>query len=357
MKNILKQILIVSFFLVLVFIAAYTLVSIFVPLSSAKRLDTEMNKGVFGVNDAFQLVLNRAPLKTLNPKIIFIGSSNVRIGFRPEQFLTYFPDYEIHNMCVGGSNLSQVKKVIELAYEVIPQQSQNKTVFVLGLWYGNLVDDDVLWASKTMAIENEQMRYGLYHQKAGSIQPRIPQEFFPYYMKFLYPFLTLNQTFSGFPFYLKESFEALCRKILKGKGNHFVPKSTNVEDAIVSESDKERALNFWHQRLGADQYKEFKKQWIVLENISQLILKHGGKLVIVDMPLPQWNQNRSKDFEDYQIKKDQNLRLLSSWKDIFYINMQDLNKDEDYYDSAHCKPHATYLWSARLSKELKQIRL
>jgi len=352
MRTILKQLLVLLFFCSLIYVIVAAVMLALQPPSTGHILDTGKAGNGF-TSEPQKIVLDRDPLKTTKPKIIFIGASNTVRGFRPEQFVSYFPGYEIHNMAVSASNLSQTKRIIELAYEVMPKEAQGKSIFVLGLAYMLLMDNKVLWHSQLMDIENEELRFGLYQQKDGSIKPQVPQKYFSYYVKFLQPFFYLNNVTSSFGAKIKYYFEVISRVLLKSKNPAFTP--TNDERPVVDEVYKKWALNKWHENMGTEDDTVSEDQFMVLLDIAKLVSEHGGKLIIVDLPLPAWHQESSKHFKDYQFKKKKILSMASSLGNVYYINMQDLNNNVDYIDSAHPSPKATYKWSRWLSQKMSGI--
>lgn len=353
MKNILKQLLSLLFFFTIVYVILFVFLVGFIP--TEKNIDTGRNSKLYA-GSARQVVMNRESLKTSIPKIILIGSSNVREGFRPEELAPDFPTYDIHNLGAGASNLTQIKKMIELVYEVMPVDAQKKSIFVLGFWYGHLVDDQIRWKDGVTDVENEQMRFGLYHKDGTKIVPGVPQKYFSYYVKFLYPFLVFDNAMTQGSIKLKDFFEQKSRLALKGTTiTNPNPGDSNLDEVIVDENARKHALSFWHDYMGTENDTISLKQFEVLLDIVRLIGDHGSKLLIVDLPIPSWHSNQSHHLKEYEATKGDVFKRAQAFSYVSYINLQDLNTDEDFYDSAHPKPRVTKKWSERLAQGLTKI--
>lgn len=353
MKPILKQLLYLIISLAGVYAVFFILTTWNLP--SRTVLDTGAPPALYP-GSARQAVMDRGLLKSDAPKIIFVGSSNAREGFRPGQILNLPSNYEIHNMSLGASNLTQVKKVLELAYEVVPPQSHADIIFVLGLWYGHMVENAVRWENALTDIDNEKLRFGLYRKHKEEIRPSVPPEYFDSYARFLYPFLAFDNFSSNTKAKLKEFFEAKARGAMKGKGEMAEGESPRDLDAvIVTQEDKLKAFEFWKNYLGREDEKLNNEQLEVLLDLVQFVEAHKSRLVIVDMPLPVWHREGSGFFHDYEEKKGPYIAQALQSPNVTYMNMQDLNSDEDFYDSAHPRPRATAKWGQRVEETLKGI--
>ena len=357
MRAIAKQFLYLFLFSALIYSVIYWTNRAQYPSDQRTVIDTGKAPKIY-TGTARQIVMDRELLRTASPKIIFIGSSNAREGFRPEQIKERFPGHEVHNLGVGAPNLTQVKKIIELIYEAEPAEAKSRTVFVLGFWYGILVTNQARWDDGvTTDIDHEKLRFGLYQKTGNETRPIVSKEYFGYYVKFLQPFLVFDNAFGQTKSDLKKSFEDQARFILKGIRTPKAPNpgDPDLDSVVVDQAAKERAFKFWREYMGEDKGGVQTEQLDVLMDIVRYVKDNGGKLVIVDLPIPAWHSDHSPYFHDFEIKKKPYIKQAVAYDGVYYVNLQALNKDDEFYDSAHPKPLVTKKWNQKISEELMEI--
>ncbi len=318
-------------------------------------IDTKTGSDIYR-GSGQQVVMERELLRSAAPKIIFLGASNTQEGFRPDRIKVYFPLYEVHNLSIGASDLTQTKQVIELVYEMVREEDRPKVVFVLGLWYGALVENSVRWTTPFTDFENEQLRYGLYVKESGDIRAAIPPKLFSFYIKFLYPYLAFDRALGVSKEFVKQFFEDSARFLLKGQRQRSPPHlqdSKDIDSVIVDQADRKHAFKYWHEYMGREDDTISTEQLDVLLDIAQLVKENGSRFVIIDMPIPAWHAQQSAHFRDYQTKKKEYLFKAVSDYGASYFDMQKFDNDFDFYDSAHPKPRTTQEWSRVAAGKLK----
>lgn len=87
-----------------------------------------------------------------------------------------------------------------------------------------------------------------------------------------------------------------------------------------------------------------------LVNLARRVSAAGSKLIVVDLPLPSWHANGVPYFQQYQRRKQPFIAELGKLDRVTYANMQKGFPDEEFYDSAHPRPKATWRWSERLTE-------
>ena len=117
-------------------------------------------------------VLNRAALRSPNEKIVFLGASNVGIGFKPQFIQPFLSSAVIHNLAIGGSNVTQLAQVHELIDEVQNAVARRHTIYVIGIWQGLFVANEMRWFTQDRVggdtdLDIERYRYGFWRRSAA----------------------------------------------------------------------------------------------------------------------------------------------------------------------------------------------
>lgn len=319
----------------------------------------ESENTIYGVDPRYVL-MGRKTLADVSKKIILIGASTVRAGFRPNKLASQFPDYDIHNLSIGASNFTEIKQVMELAHETISKKVRHETIYVIGIWYGGLIDDKLHWENGKTDLDIEKLRFGLYQTVEGEIKPKYSPIITSILIKILRPFLFIDRLI-----YVNINtliIELKYKGMLLLKGARFegaapFNKEVDLNLVVVDEVEKRRALKYWADHLGnnVNDSSLFVEQLTVLNDMVKFLKENGGKLVLVDLPIPKWHADRSLYFHEYQKRKLPYIKKITSHDQVSYINLQnELNDNNDYYDSAHPKPMVIEKWNKKLSFKLKK---
>jgi hypothetical protein len=287
------------------------------------------------------------------PKVLLIGSSNVREGFRPEFLERSLPGYDIHNLAVGASNISQVQEVFALAEKSISSGWKPGDVVVLGIFYGNFVDDQSRWKGEYSDIAKEKIRYGLYENKGGTLVPRFGELMTDRLVFFLRPvfFISHVTAWAQAPFMNLRLL--LRKKVTAGDPNRKLDALGSGQDVVVDDLYKKKALEFWeeHMDLKGGSLKE--EQFIMFRGLARRILSHGVRLVVVDMPLPQWHRNWIVAYAQYREIMPRYLKDLKGDR-FYYLDLSQSTPDDGFYDSAHPFEDTAKRWTGLLSGVIKQ---
>ena len=82
------------------------------------------------------------------------------------------------------------------------------------------------------------------------------------------------------------------------------------------------------------------------------ILAEGGRVILVDMPIPQWHAQGSVLSADYQQRVDTLLARLQTHAGVAVLKMDDASANDDFSDEVHPKPRVTERWAKRLAVAL-----
>jgi hypothetical protein len=361
MRSIGKHFLILSFSITAFFALIIALSLKLYPI--LPRMDTEhssetarkFSKTLF-IGEPSEVVLGRYPLKSDLDNVILFGSSNVREGLRPDLINNILPGYNVHNMAVGASNITQIVEIVELADEYTPpkmSEGKRRDIIVLGVWYGSFLNNEERWKGEPTDVTNEKLRFGLYKKaSSGKIVPAIPSEYFDTTLLLLRPYLLISK--------FRSQISAIGRSFI---GNLLSIKSLiRTQDldrdsvAAIDEKGKAKAMQFWYQTMGGHKGLDFKnEQFEYLMELAAKLQQQERILVIVDLPIARWHAQQSQHFKDYQKRKEPYIDSLIKSKRAHYINLQDLDDESTFYDSAHPRPSKAVEWSERLGANLLRI--
>jgi hypothetical protein len=328
---------------------------VFFPASSNSIIDAgESGKTIY--MDNYKYIALGIPRLALSSEkgMFLIGSSNVREGFRPKELQPLFSDYEVHNLAVGGSNITQVNQEVRLLVRLLPEEIIKKSVFIVGVWYGIFVDDQTRWKGEYTNLAAEAVRSGLYKIDRGLLIPKISTKFFPYCITLLRPVLFFHAPVYKITAFI-DNTKAFMHYLIRNKEFRFSLYSNNSVKEKINEPYKQNALKFFHDYMGTKDDSLKEEQFEELLELCDFINDNGAKLVIVDIPLPSWHSERSGHYSYYQRKKAFYIDRMLKCTNVQYINMQEIAVDSDFYDSAHPNPGITKEWS-KLLKQLLNLK-
>lgn len=343
MKNILRQLLCLFFSVLLWYAVIFTFSLIIYP--NKKYIDTqeveafasEPSLVVFGLTNF---------IDTCKNKIFLMGSSDVREGFRPKELKAFFPEHEVHNLSLGASNITEVTDEFNLITLIFPADIIKKSIFVLGIWYGTFIDDQKLWQNGYTNIMKHEAHSFLYKVDNKKISLTVKREILPYFTTLLKP-IFVSQHFVSKVYFFKEGISKFLQILFEDRKFDFSVFNQRAYP-IINDMYNQKALMFWADFMGIKngslKEEQFEKFIILCKQISAF----GSKLIIVDMPLPEWHRNHSSLYADYQKKKVFFLNKITNFSNIYYLNIQESQPDFYFYDSVHPKPQITKFWSNTL---------
>ncbi|MGA2552774.1 MAG: hypothetical protein ABSF50_21735 [Burkholderiaceae bacterium] len=292
--------------------------------------------------------LNRTSLSEVRPRVILIGASNTAVGFKPSQLSSLLPGQEIDNLAVGGSNITQLAQIVDLVQQVQSAETQRETTFVIGIWYGLFATDRAKWYTPERHggdtdIDIERYRYAFYLRTAKGPELLLPPQDLSLGVRLIHPLLVLDK--------LSRDATRSLRYLVRGKA----PERTDSQrDAtVLSESDKQAALAYWDGQMQTKGPLS-EEQFVVLRTLVEKILAAGSKVILVDLPIPQWHSQSSPFYASYRERLASLLASLSGRPGFTFDEMKDADSDLDFSDEVHPKPRVTKRWATSLAAELQR---
>ncbi len=363
LKRFAAQLAVTAFLFAVLYACAVA--AIYMSFPFYKTIDTEKMDSVVYDSQANYLVMGRRPLMKDGRRILICGSSSMVQGIRPSELGKYIKGYEIHNIGLNAANVTQMQQIAELMFEAIPRRSHPDTVFVIGLAYPEFRSSETIWGK---LISDELARFGLYGIKSGRIAPAAPKAFIRYSDYVFLPVILTDKAIADIRSKTSRYRENISKLGIMRKGKkQFVLSLLNphtywailtmpLEDpnkVVFSEADKKKAIDWWRNLLGGEGDALDEGQFGEFDKMVEYIHGQGSELFIVDLPVPRWHADRSVHFRRYQKEKVRLVKNIAKYDRVYYIDMQDMNRETDFKDSAHPKPRVTESWSKRLAAEMK----
>jgi hypothetical protein len=337
---ILKQCLIVLAFFVALYAAVFAVTILIYPFpKQSGGLDTATAPRTIFTTEPKYVFLDRAPLRSEGPKLILLGASNVVAGFKLRELQPLLPDMVVNNLAIGGSNVTEMREVVSLVREEQGAAESQHTLYVIGLWYGMFVENEVHWNTPDRHagdtdIDIERYRYGFYRRTAAGPVAVLPPRFLDYGVIAIQPYLALDR-------FVRDASDFLS--------NRPPPLTDRERNAMVlTEDEKSRLMSTWTRYMGrpgpvGDQ------QFGELEQTVGDIVASGARVILVTLPLPKWHEESSPYQQSYLEKRDRMLDRLAGRPGVSILSLEDLCANADFQDEVHPKPSVSHLWSERLA--------
>ncbi|MDB5799934.1 MAG: hypothetical protein JWL63_873 [Rhodocyclales bacterium] len=357
LATILKQfgMLLVSVLMLYAIVLAITLA--LVPLqeegTSTEGLDTARAGNSLYLTEPKYVFLGRTALNTESDKIILVGASNVVVGFKQAQVQQLVPGAQINNLGVGGSNITQVREIVDLVQDVQTPAARQHNTFVIGMWYGLFADDDVRWNTPDRHagdtdLDIERYRYGFFRRSESGPVPLLPARYLDVGKTLIHPYLVID----GLARDVANNLTRSLRQSVSTKASGITDAQRNA--VVLSENQKQRYLDFWADYMGHKPLS--RQQFAVLRELIDSIVANGGRVVLVDLPLPAWHAERSPYFAEYQQYKQQLFAETGNALHVSTVSMHGGNADENFSDEVHPKPRVTPAWAQQLASALNAQR-
>lgn len=329
---------------------------IYPPLTDG-AIDTAQAPNTLYATEPKYLLFNIHVLSAPKPRVVLIGSSNVREGLRPKQLQRLLGNVEIDNLAIGAANVHELAQVVKLVYGQIPPRAAPQTIFVIGIWYGLFVGSESRWPNGMTDLNVEQLRYGLYRRSAGyRVEARIPALIMPVAEVALRPLLLVSRFYD----------EAIVRPMdnvrltfarLVGEAP-FNLQINDPETFVLNPAERTASLTFWRQYMGTN--NKWSNEFHELVEVAKLISSNHGRLVVLDLPLPSWHREAIPQYQFYETHKQEVLEKLQQIPGVTYASLESGFMDNQFYDSAHPRPKYTWRWAQRaavpIEKAYEQIR-
>ena len=180
MKAILRQsgLLLIALAAIYGALLAVTLVVVPRP-DEAAGLDTATAGQTLFMTEPKYIYLNRRQLRSEVPQVVLLGASNVVVGLRQPEVASLVKGATVHNLAIGGANMTEVQQVFDLVHEMQSPAGRHRTVYVVGIWYGMFFENRQHWYTPDRHpgdtdIDIERLRYGFCRRGASGVVSVLP---------------------------------------------------------------------------------------------------------------------------------------------------------------------------------------
>ncbi|RYZ02337.1 MAG: hypothetical protein EOO73_32040 [Myxococcales bacterium] len=310
------------------------------------RLDSARAGESLYLTEPKYVFFSRSRLDTTRDKLLVLGASNALVGFKQHELQEALPEREVHNIAVSGSNITQLRQVVELVQEVQSPAARTHNTFVLGLWYGVFASDRARWETPDRHggdtdMDLERYRYGFYKRGSHGAEALLPPSMLSMGAHLVHPYLVLDAVTRDATQTFRERLSGKPRKLTDAERN----------ERLVSEAEQGKYLAFWRKYMGdVDRLDDapFQTLRAVVEDVGRA----GGQLVLVDMPIPAWHAAGSPIHADYARRMQALLPELERLEHVRVLRLAG-DDNEDFSDEVHPKPRVTARWSEALASSLR----
>jgi len=319
---------------------------------STRRIDTARAAETLYITEPKYVFMARPRLQSAAPKVLLLGASNTMAGFKQRELQPLLPEVEVHNLAVGGANLTEVRQVAELVREVQTPQARRETSYVVGLWYGLFASDAARWNTVDRHagdtdMDIERYRYGFYRRTPDGARPLLPARYLSTAETLVLPYLALDR--------LARDLTVSLRAQLSGKAPKLTDEQRNAR--VISVDEQQKYLDFWRGYMGSEP-RLSDQQVEQLRALVDTLVADGSRVMLVDMPIPSWHAQGAALAADYRERMRQLAPTFSAIPGVTWLSMtgrDEDNGDDQFSDEVHPKPRVSPRWAARLADALRAI--
>jgi hypothetical protein len=303
------------------------------PLERQNYVDAEIGQRSIYLTDARYLCLNLAGLRRRGPKVLVVGSSNARLGLRPNELRPLLGGVEVDNLAVGGSNISAVREVVEQAYRNMPREDWPQATFLFGINFRSFVPDSRLWPQGLTPLDAQGLRFAFYSSGPdGVVHPSLPPNWLPV-RDLMRPFLLLGWAIRELHTYAVPEVDN--------------DNSTLTQKQIAEQIDQERQVAGPFGPRWYDSFRQFVE-------LARYIAAHQSRLVVLELPVPSWIRHGVPAFADFEARKGPVLEEVKAVPGVVYGSIADGFGDDTFFEAFHPRPRITKRWAERASAVVLQ---
>lgn len=321
--------------------------------AAGQAIDTARAAETLYLTEPKYVFFARERLRNPAQRVLLLGASNTMAGFKQRELQPLLPELEVHNLAVGGANIRELAQLAELVREVQSPAVRRQTTYVLGLWYGLFASDEARWHTPDRNagdtdIDIERYRYGFYRRTQQGAVPLLSPRYLATEETLVLPYLALDR--------LARDLTVTLRAQLSGKAPKLNDEQRNAR--VISVAEQQQYLAFWRNYMGPATHLS-DESFVQLQQLVQALVADGSRVVLVDLPIPDWHSRGSALAADYSRRLQSALPALTALPGVTALDMaHDGNaSDDDYSDEVHPKPRVSPRWAERLARALRAARV
>jgi hypothetical protein len=218
------------------------------------------------VTEPKYIYLNRGPLTIDRRNVVLLGGSNVNTGFVVSELNRILGrGIAVHNLGLGGANMTEVKQVFDLVREVQNDRIRRRDTFVIGIWYGLFGQDRRRWYTPDRVpgdtdIDIERYRYGFERRTPKGPVDVVSSDYRDAAVTAIYPFLFLDR----------------LGRVAASRITPSHHKTDNeLNSYVVDDAERQKYMQYWEKTMGPVYPTAFDEQFSVLHEVCD---DHYAKL-------------------------------------------------------------------------------
>jgi hypothetical protein len=240
--------------------------------------------------------------------------------------------------------MTEVRQMVDLVLEVQSPAARRHDVFVIGIWYGLFADDRARWYTADRHpgdtdLDIERYRYGFYRRTASGPVALLPPDWLDGGVTLIKPFLLVDRLARD------------AGKVLRPNRALAAP----ADQATVPSVDRQaHYLAFWEDYMGGSGRLEAAPFEALTKTITTIVTA-GGRVLLVDLPLPYWHASVSPYEASYRQHWAALRQRLDRAAGVSFLSLRDADRPEDFSDEVHPKPRVAERWAVRLAGTLNSL--
>jgi hypothetical protein len=312
------------------------------------------------VNEATYLMLNKSRFAEPANRIVITGASTARDPLRPDLIQARLPGWQVANASLSGAEIAEYQDLVDLYYSERARAAGGRTIWVFGMTFMQFRPSPY-----RNGVENptaaEAQRAGLYHRGADG---RLAASYPPAVEHAIELLRRPQVMVASWPRRIGRTlvFESSIPGI-RAIADRFRPhdpvqrwtdymRDANLDAIVIPPQVRHDLLARRLADAGGDLPSPV-EEYGRFASLIRFIQAHGDKVVILELPMPDWHLAgfpRSVALHRAMMAR---LRQMFGNDRFGYLSMEDYDAGNDYIDSAHPKPFMWPIMSARLADWLR----
>ncbi len=239
--------------------------------------------------------------------------------------------------------------MIDMVHQIQDHAARENNTFVIGVWYGMFVDTERNWPGANRQqgdtdLDIERYRYGFDRRSPTGPVAVLPATWLGVGVTLIRPYLLLEKVARDVTSKLRQTLFARPADLTDAER----------DTAKISEEGKLEALAYWRQIIGPDEEISQGQVAVLRETIEQL-LQSGEKVVLADLPIPNWHRNASVYASSYARSIQSLFDHFAGQRGFTSLRMDDLADDGNFSDEVHVRPRIARIWAMRLARVLNDL--
>ena len=292
-------------------------------------------------------------------QVIIVGSSNALLAFRPPEIEALMPGVRVHNIATNSMRADEIRQLVQLAWNVMPAAERERTVFVVTLIFASFPGPHSLYSQREAGIAQAIRQSASFRQVDGDFVPRWSGHWLTAAALLRRPLELANvcvDDIARWTFGVRTFVVEMFRR-------HVVDVSllsrTRPEEAMVfprSDTADGRRVNltFFRALLASGDPGLEQRQFDELLRLCRWAGERDTRLVLVEMPVPDWVRTGVSFFAEYREKLGPILSEVEHIPSIRFVDLHDAPLP--MWDSTHPEPGNTRAWAEVLVGALRAAR-